>query len=47
MALEQHWGMKASEMLPIFITGIELKDIEGEKYETEPQNYRSVARLLE
>lgn len=39
--------MKALEMLPIFIIGIELKDIEGEKYETEPQNCRSVARLLE
>lgn len=41
------FGTTALEMLPTFIIGIELKDKEGEKYETEPQNHRSVARLLE
>lgn len=40
-------GTKTSEMFPAFIVGIELKDKVGEKYETEPQTHRSVARLLE
>lgn len=47
MAVEQHLGTKALEMFPTFIIGIELKDKVGEKYETGPQNHRSVARLLE
>lgn len=40
-------GTKALEMFLAFIVGIELKDKVGEKYETEPQTHRSVARLLE
>lgn len=47
MVLDQHSGTKALEMPPTFIIGIELKDKDGEKYETEPRNHRSVARLLE
>lgn len=39
-------GTKALEMFLAFIVGIELKDKVGEKYETEPQAHRSVARLL-
>lgn len=47
MALEEHLRAKALEMCPTFIVGIELKDKVGGKYETEPQNHRSVAKLLE
>ena len=47
IALEQHLRTKALEIVTTFIVGLELKDKMGEKYETEPQNHRSVARLLE
>lgn len=40
-------GTNPLEVFPTFIVGIELKDRMGEKYETKPQNQRSVARLLE
>lgn len=40
-------GTKALEMFPTFIVGIELKDKVGAQHETEPQNHRCVARLLE
>lgn len=53
IALEQHLRTKALEIFPTFIVGIDLKDKlkkrtkMGEMAEIEPQNHRSVARLLE